>query len=99
MVKLSTIVAAVVAALLAASGARPQAQALRLVRVASGLSSPTYLTVAPGQRGRLYVVEKTGRIVVLRGGRRSVFLDLRGRVSNGGEQGLLSVAFHPRYAR
>ena len=99
MAKLLTMLAAVVAALLAAAGARPQAEALRLVRVASGLSSPTYLTVAPGRRGELYVVEKTGRIVVLRGGRRRVFLDLRGRVSTGSEQGLLSVAFHPRYAR
>ena len=99
MAKLLTMLAAVVAALLAAAGARPQSEALRLVRVASGLSSPTYLTVAPGQRGRLYVVEKTGRIVVLQGGRRRVFLELRGRVSTGSEQGLLSVAFHPRYAR
>jgi glucose/arabinose dehydrogenase len=78
-----------------------RAQALRLVRVASGLSEPTYITAAPGQRGRLYVVEKTGRIVVLQNGRvrKEPFLDLRGQVSNGSEQGLLSVAFHPRYAR
>ena len=93
--------AGVVAALLAAPGARPQPQALHLVRVASGLSEPTYLTAAPGEPGKLYVVEKTGRIVVLQNGRvrKTPFLDLRGRVSLGSEQGLLSVAFHPRYAR
>ena len=97
--RLAAILAAAVAALLAAAGARPQAEALRLQRVASGFSSPVYLTVAPGERGRLYVVEKTGRIVVLQGRTRRAFLDLRGRVSTGSEQGLLSVAFHPRYAR
>ena len=92
--------AVVAAALVGASGARPQAQALRLIRVASGLSEPTYLTAAPGEPGKLYVVEKTGRIVVVEKGRvrRTPFLDLRGRVSLGSEQGLLSVAFHPRYA-
>jgi glucose/arabinose dehydrogenase len=86
---------------LAASTARPQAQALRLVQVVSGLSEPTYVAAAPGERQRVYVVEKTGRIVVLQGGRvrATPFLDLRGSVSRGSEQGLLSVAFHPRYAR
>jgi glucose/arabinose dehydrogenase len=96
----AAFLAAVALALLAASGAAPQSQALRLVQVASGLSSPTYVTAAPGRPGELYVVEKTGRILVLRNGRvrPQPFLDLRGRVSTGSEQGLLSVAFHPRYA-
>ena len=31
--------------------------------------------------------------------RAAPFLDIRGRVSSGGEQGLLSVAFHPSYAK
>jgi glucose/arabinose dehydrogenase len=80
---------------------RTRPQALRLVRVAAGLEAPTYVTAAPGQRSRLYVVEKTGRILVLQNGRvrTEPFLNLRGQVSTGGEQGLLSVAFHPRYAR
>jgi glucose/arabinose dehydrogenase/outer membrane protein assembly factor BamB len=84
-----------------ASRAPARTRALRLVRVASGLDEPTYVAAAPGERGRLYVVEKTGRIVVLQNGRvrKTPFLDLRGRVSTGSEQGLLSVAFHPRYAR
>jgi glucose/arabinose dehydrogenase len=48
------------------------------------------------------VVEQPGRISVLRGGRRlpHPFLDLRRRVGyDGGERGLLSVAFPPDYAR
>jgi glucose/arabinose dehydrogenase len=99
--RLAAALAVAAAALLGASGARPQAQALRLVLVVSGLSQPTYVAAAPGQRSRLYVVEKTGRIVVLQSGRlrKEPFLDLTGEVSRGSEQGLLSVAFHPRYAR
>jgi glucose/arabinose dehydrogenase len=50
--------------------------------------------------GRLYVVERAGRIVVLTGGKRRTFLDIRSRVgSESSEQGLLSVAFHPGYAK
>src|SRR5690606_24248157 len=49
---------------------------------------------------RLFVVEQIGRIRILRDGRPvdPPFLDLTDRVRAGGEQGLLSVAFHPDYA-
>jgi glucose/arabinose dehydrogenase len=72
----------------------------RLVRVASGLSSPVHLAAAPGEPGRLYVVEQAGRIRVIQAGRvlSRPFLDIRSIVASGGERGLLSVAFHPRYA-
>ena len=78
------------------SASRP----LRLVTVAEGLDRPLYAISPPGD-ARLFVVEQVGRIRVLRGGvmRRTPFLDLRDRVSSGGERGLLSVAFHPDYAR
>jgi glucose/arabinose dehydrogenase len=74
---------------------------LRLVEVASGLDSPLYVTVAPGEPDRLYVVERTGRIRVLARGRvlPEPFLDIGEKVVAGGEQGLLSVAFHPNYER
>ena len=74
--------------------------ALRLVPiVTSGLESPLHLTVAPGETNRLYVVEQAGRIRVIENGRLldEPFLDIRSRVLSGGEQGLLSVAFHPQY--
>jgi len=63
--------------------------------------APVYVTGAPGFPKLLFVVEQPGRIVVLRNGHRvrKPFLDLRGRVSYGGERGLLSVAFPPDYAR
>jgi glucose/arabinose dehydrogenase len=75
--------------------------ALRLVPVVtSGLDSPLHLTVAPGEPDRLYVVEQGGRIRVIDGGRLldEPFLDISRLVQSGGEQGLLSVAFHPGYA-
>jgi glucose/arabinose dehydrogenase len=62
---------------------------------------PTYVAAPPGDRRRVFVVEKTGRIRVLTSGKKAStpFLDLSGDVSNGGEQGLLSMAFAPDYAR
>jgi glucose/arabinose dehydrogenase len=78
----------------------PAASALRLLRVASGLSSPVLVTFAPNEPSRLYIVEQPGRILRrLPNGKRSVFLDVRGSITAGGEQGLLGLAFHPRYSR
>ncbi|HET8814671.1 MAG TPA: PQQ-dependent sugar dehydrogenase [Solirubrobacterales bacterium] len=63
--------------------------------------APVYVTGAPGFPELLFVVEQPGRIAVLRGGKRRPrpFLDIRGLVSYGGEEGLLSAAFPPDYAR
>jgi glucose/arabinose dehydrogenase len=73
---------------------------LRLVKVVGGLSSPVHVTAPRSEPGRLYVVEQAGRIVVVEGGKVvRTFLDIRNVVVSGGEQGLLSVAFHPRYAQ
>jgi hypothetical protein len=64
---------------------------------------PTDIVQAPGKKNRklLFVVEQDGRLVVLRNGvpQPRPFLDISARVSNIGEQGMLSVAFHPRYER
>ena len=54
---------------------------------------------APGFPGAMFVAEKRGRILVVRNGVTRTALDLRGRVADGGEQGLLAIAFHPRYRR
>jgi glucose/arabinose dehydrogenase len=71
---------------------------LKLVKVGS-FSQPVYVTAPPGDRRRLYVVEREGRIRVLRDGKATTFLDLRSKVeSSGSEQGLLSMAFAPDYA-
>lgn len=71
-----------------------------LKRVAKGLRQPVYVTSAPGEPGRLYVVLRPGTVRVLERGRlsRGFVLDLRRRVQTFGEMGLLSIAFHPSYA-
>lgn len=62
-------------------------------------ASPVEVTGAPGFPKLLFVVEQEGRIQVLEGGRKHLFLDIRGLVDYGGERGLLSLAFAPDYAR
>jgi len=64
-----------------------------------GFDAPVLLTHAPGEPKTVYVVEQPGRVLRIRGGRRTVFLDIRGNVAYGGEQGLLGLAFDPAYAR
>jgi glucose/arabinose dehydrogenase len=73
---------------------------LSVVPVARGLDEPVHVSAPRSEPGRLYVVEQGGRIRIVENGRvRSTpFLDIRERVQSGGEQGLLSIAFHPRYA-
>jgi glucose/arabinose dehydrogenase len=79
----------------------PTSDTLRLVPVVtSGLSSPLYLTAPVGDTARLFVVEQGGRIRIVQHGQLlpTAFLDIHTRLVSGGEQGLLSVAFHPNYA-
>ncbi len=75
------------------------ARGVRLDRIGS-FDSPVFVTSPPGDRARRFVVERSGRVMVVRGGdkRREPFLDIRGQVTAGGEQGLLSLAFAPDYA-
>ena len=73
---------------------------VRLAEVATGLSFPLYLTTPPGDLHRLFIVEKTGAIRIVKDGALlpTAFLDLSGQVSGGSEQGLLGLAFYPDYA-
>jgi glucose/arabinose dehydrogenase len=86
----------VAAAAVAGAAATP-----RLVPVVRGLATPVFVTQAPGQPGRLYVLEQGGTIRVVQNGRvqATPFLDIRSRVVAGGEQGLLGLAFDPAFAR
>jgi glucose/arabinose dehydrogenase len=72
---------------------------VRLQEVVTGLSAPLYLTAPPGDAARLFIVEKTGAIRIIKDGvlLPDPFLDLTSRVSTGGEQGLLGMAFDPDY--
>ncbi|HEY6731236.1 MAG TPA: PQQ-dependent sugar dehydrogenase [Solirubrobacterales bacterium] len=61
--------------------------------------APVAVSGAPGFPSLVFVVEQPGRVIVLEGGRQRTFLDIRGLVGYGGEQGLLSIAFPPDYPR
>ncbi|GAB4503964.1 MAG: PQQ-dependent sugar dehydrogenase [Anaerolineales bacterium] len=68
--------------------------------LASGLDRPVDIQNAGDGSGWLFVIEKAGRIRILQGGQvlSIPFLDISDRVgSEGNEQGLLGLAFHPRY--
>jgi glucose/arabinose dehydrogenase len=75
------------------------APALTTQLIARGFVSPLDLQ-APAEDGRLFVVEQGGRIRILRSGAilGTAFLEISGRISSGGEQGLLGLAFHPSSA-
>jgi glucose/arabinose dehydrogenase len=77
----------------------PAGAGARLEQVASGLSVPLYLTAPVGDVARLFVVEKTGGIRIIKDGSllAEPFLDLSAKISSGGEQGLLGLAFDPDY--
>lgn len=73
---------------------------LRLLPVATDLSQPLFLTYAPGDSTRLFVVERTGAIRVIHYGvlLDQPFLDISSKIDlTGNEQGLLGLAFHPDY--
>ncbi|MEZ6017382.1 MAG: PQQ-dependent sugar dehydrogenase [Planctomycetota bacterium] len=97
----STIFALALASMTLAPAA--QAQSLTTELFVQGVSGPTYMTQAPGDPSRFFIVEQVGRIrVVLNGALLATpFIDLRpaagGPVLSGGERGLLGLAFHPDY--
>lgn len=70
-----------------------------LRRVARGLRQPTWVGAPPGSSRSLWALEQAGRVVRLVGSRRRTVLDLRRRVRFDGEQGLLGIAFHPRFRK
>ena len=87
------------AILLALGGASPaaaqgQAQA---ILVASGLSQPLF-AAAPNGDARLFVVERIGRIRVVKNGvtQPTPFLDIQTRVGTAGEGGLLGLELPSR---
>jgi hypothetical protein len=82
--------------------AAPTAQAQLPIRteiVASGFSSPILVLTPPGDP-RLFVVEQTGKVKVIRDGvvLETPYIDVSEKLAPGGERGLLGMAFHPNYA-
>jgi glucose/arabinose dehydrogenase len=64
-----------------------------LTQIAS-LNQPLGMAVRRGDPS-LYVAQKSGQVVALRGGGATPVLDIGGQVSQGAEQGLLGVAISP----
>ncbi len=65
-------------------------------------AQPLAIVTPPGETNRVFIVEKTGRIVVvpdLAKPTRELFLDISDRMGTNrdGELGLLALAFHPDY--
>ena len=75
---------------------------LQQIGTALGLNFPLFMTAAPGDNTRVFVVEKGGTIKIVNLATQQTlpapFLDLTGQVSTGDEQGLLGMAFHPNFA-
>jgi glucose/arabinose dehydrogenase len=66
----------------------------------AGLSSVVDIVNAADGSGRLFIVERTGAIKIYNpvSGASSVFINLQDSIfAGGGEQGLLSLAFHPDF--
>ena len=68
--------------------------------VVGNFDTPTYIAAPPGDTHRLFVVEQSGVIELIKdGGAPTPFLNISSQVTfAGGEQGLLSMAFSPDYA-
>jgi len=75
--------------------------ALIAKQVVIGVSRPLFVTAPPGDKGRLFIVEQGGNIRIFDLAAQALkpvpFLKVTG-LSNGNEQGLLGLAFHPGYA-
>jgi glucose/arabinose dehydrogenase len=67
--------------------------------VAGGLSAPVDLVSARDGTNRLFIVEQTGRVRLLKNGAlvATPFLNVSARIVAGGERGLLALAFHPGF--
>jgi len=97
---------AITAASLAAATAA-HAQSLDTQTIATGFTDPLFLTHAPGDDDRLFVVEQApfttdgrrGRVFTINRNTGDVAPDpyLAVAVSGGGERGLLGLAFHPEF--
>jgi uncharacterized protein (TIGR03437 family) len=76
------------------------AQEIRLVQVASGIGAPTDIQNAGDASGRLFCVQQSGTVRILRNGvlEPEPFLDIRSKTMLGSERGLLGLAFPPDFS-
>ncbi len=70
-------------------------------RILTGLASPLFVTHAPGDFDRIFIIEQPGRVRIMKNGAllATPFLDITTIVNDSeSEQGLLGLAFDPNYA-
>ena len=81
-----------------AAAEAPTGSTIKLVKVAN-VASPVLAIGAKDGTNRLFIVQKSGRIRILKNGRllAANFLNVSASVSKGSEQGLLGLAFHPSF--
>jgi glucose/arabinose dehydrogenase len=74
--------------------------AIQLQPFLTGISGPVLAANAKDGTNRVFIVEQQGIIKVVQPGSTSptVFMDITARVLDGGERGLLGLAFHPQFA-
>ena len=74
---------------------------IELKLVAGELAEPLGLFHAGDGSGRIFIVEQPGTVRILKNGKvlKKPFLDIRDRVTSGGEKGLLGLAFHPNFLK
>jgi glucose/arabinose dehydrogenase len=80
----------------------PATVKVRPEKVVGGLETPVGIAQAGDGSGRLFLLEKVGRIRVVQDGALlpTPFLDISDRVgSSASEQGLLGLAFHPQFGQ
>jgi plastocyanin/glucose/arabinose dehydrogenase len=76
---------------------------IQLAQAATGLTAPLSVVASPDGSGRLFIVQQTGKVLILKGGvvGATPFLDVGPRLVslNPGydERGLLGFAFHPDF--
>src|SRR5262245_21962493 len=84
-------------------GPQGQVSSITATRVATGLSQPLFAVAPPNDTGRLFIVEKTGKIDILDLTSGQVlptpFLDVSAQIATAGEEGLLGLAFDPNFAQ
>ncbi len=81
----------------------PASVGLRIDLLTDGLNAPVYLTDDRAPGGCLYVVEQGGMVRIVEADtgylRPAPFLDISKLVATGPEQGLHSIAFHPKFRK
>jgi glucose/arabinose dehydrogenase len=96
-----SLVAATLTAGVASASIAPSSVHVQFHQVASGFSNAVAVTTARDGSHRLFVVQQSGVVRAVTGGQvqSGNYLNIASEVRFSGEQGLLSIAFHPHFSK